>query len=332
MSKMDIKITQVSKQEFSGLVSSQLVLHFKGKDVNSVVVNTLRRISIDLVPTYAFPSESITIERNTSIFNNDYMRLRLSQMTLPNIDVKPYFLEDKYWRSVDFRNKDRKKHPEDDKLIELYINAKNSGTGIMNVTSEHIKVYENGVEMGDKFDPAYPLLIVQLKGGEIFSCRCVGTLSIALNSNIWAASGNTYFEEVNDNEFILTLESQGQMDEYQILYKCCKILREKINIQKQKVKYNYDTPNIETLTKIKIELEGEDHTLGCIINEFLQNNKNVAFSGVSKPNLLIDNMIITFQTIKPNPLPIFMEALDDVLKLADEIESQIKKLGNKFIS
>lgn len=331
MSNKNIAITQISKQEGVGLRSSQLVLSIKGSAVNSTIVNTIRRLSIDYIPTYAFPSESITIEKNTSIFNNDYMRLRLSQLTLPNINVRPYFLEDKYWKDVDYRNKDLIKHPEDDKMLEIYINVKNTTTDVMNVTSEHIKIYENGVELGDKFDPAYPLLIIQLRPGEVFSCRCVGILAIGLINNIWAASGNTYYKEINDNEFMLTIESQGQMDEYEILYKCCKVLKDKIQITKKNVESNYNTPNIEKLSKIKIELEGEDHTLGCIINDFLQNNKNVVFSGVSKPNLLINNMVITFQTIKPNPLPILSAVLDEIIVFANEIESQIKKLGGKFI-
>jgi hypothetical protein len=46
-----------------------------GKSVNPVLVNTLRRLSYDYVPIYAFPGESIQIEKNTSIFNNDYFLL-----------------------------------------------------------------------------------------------------------------------------------------------------------------------------------------------------------------------------------------------------------------
>ena len=63
MDKADIKITQVSKQEFSNLRSSQLILLFSGKTVNTTLVNTIRRLTQDYVPTYAFPVETITIER-----------------------------------------------------------------------------------------------------------------------------------------------------------------------------------------------------------------------------------------------------------------------------
>ena len=260
------------------------------------------------------------------------MRLRLSQLTIPNVVVKPYFLEDEYWRGVDFKNLNNKKHPQDDKLIEIYINAKNNTSENMNVTSDHIKIYENGIELGDKFDPAYPLLIIQLRPGEVFSCRCIAVLSIAINNDIFAASGNTFFKEINDNEFKMTIESQGQMDEYEILHKACNILKDKINITKESVKENFKEPKYKDLYVIKLELEGEDHTLGCIINDFLQTNKNIVFSGVSKPNLLIDTMVIQLQTIKKNPLPYILESLDHILLVFDEIETQIMKLGKKFIT
>jgi DNA-directed RNA polymerase subunit L len=331
MDKIDIKISEIHKQESKNLQSSQLVLSLTGKSVSSSVTNTLRRVSLDHIPTYAFPNETIYIETNTSIYNNDYMRLRLSQITIPDVLNKIYFLEDKYWKNIDFRNPDREKHPDDKKVLEVYINAKNTTNEIMNVTTEHVKIYEDGNELKDKFDPKYPCLIIQLRPDEAFSCRCLGVLSIAVNHSIWAAAGNAYFEEVNDNEFKLTIESQSQMDEYEILHKGCRIIKDKIAIIKKLVKDKYNHPSIENTTLLKLEIENEDHTVGGIINDCLQNNTNIVYSGLSKPNLLIDNIIITFQSLKNNPLQYFNETLDYVSKLFDEIQIQIEKLGNNFI-
>src|SRR5579885_2835589 len=134
MEPIDIKITQLHKQEFKNLQSSQLIIEISGKSVNSALVNTFRRISYDYIPTYAFPTESIYIEKNTSIFNNDYMKLRLSQMTIPNIVNKIYYLEDKYWKNIKYDNPERDKHPNDKKILEFYVNAINNTNEIMNVT------------------------------------------------------------------------------------------------------------------------------------------------------------------------------------------------------
>lgn len=331
MDQIDIKISQIHKQEFKNLQSSQLILSLMGNTVNSTLVNTLRRLSIDYIPTYAFIPDSITIEKNTSIFNNDYMKLRLSQMTIPNIINKIYFLEDKYWKDINFKNPDRPRHPDDNRVLEIYINAYNNTNDIMNVTTEHTKVYEDGIELENKFDPQYPWLIIQLRPGEAFSSRCVTVLSIGMNNNIWAGAGNAYFKEIEDNQYQLIIESQGQMDEYEILHKGCRILKEKINITKKLIKDKYDSPIVADAQILKLELENEDHTLGGVINEYLQNNKNVLFSGLSKPNLLIDSMIIEFQTIKNNPLQFLNETLDYITKIFDEIELQIGNLGSEFI-
>lgn len=49
MQPIDIKIKQISKQEFKNLQSSQLTLELSGKTVTTALVNTLRRLSYDYV-------------------------------------------------------------------------------------------------------------------------------------------------------------------------------------------------------------------------------------------------------------------------------------------
>ena len=90
MSNFDLKIVQIHKQEFKNLQNSQLVLEISGDNSNYTLVNTLRRLALDYIPTYAFPKETILIEKNNSIFDNDYMSLRLSQMT--PLKIKLFYL------------------------------------------------------------------------------------------------------------------------------------------------------------------------------------------------------------------------------------------------
>lgn len=332
MEPIDIKISQVHKQEFKNLQSSQLILDISGKTVNSTLVNTLRRLCFDYVPMYAFPSELINIEKNTTIFNNDYMRLRLSQIVIPNILVDIHFLEDKYWKNVNIKNPDREKNPSDKKVLEFYINAINNTNDRMDVTSEHMKIYEDGIELKDKVDHEYPYLIIQLRPGETFSCRCVGCLGIGKMSSIWSPVGLVFFNYIDDNKFKFTIESKNQFDEYEILHKACEALKDKLDITKKLIKEKYDLPLYKNISALKIILENEDHTLGGIINEYLQNSKKVLFSGLSKPNLIIDNMAIEFTTVDNDPIKIFIDTLDYITKIFDNIESQIEKLGDKFIN
>ena len=100
MDSIDIKINQLNKNPFSGFGESKLVLDISGKTVNEAVVNTIRRLVMDHIPTYAFCKESIDITTNTSIFDNDCMRLRLSQLTLPDIQNNVIDFPDKFWKNV----------------------------------------------------------------------------------------------------------------------------------------------------------------------------------------------------------------------------------------
>jgi DNA-directed RNA polymerase subunit L len=332
MEPIDIKISQINKQEVKNLQSSQLILDISGKTVNPVLVNTLRRLCYDYVPMYSFPPELISIEKNTSIFSNDYMKLRMSCIVIPNIIVNIHFLEDKYWKDVDIKNPEREKHPHDKKILEFYINAANNTNELMNVTSNNMKIYEDGIELQDSVDKNYPYLIIQLRPGEIFNCRCLACIGIGKMSSIWSPAGNVFFNNINDNKFKFTIESKNQFDEYEIVHKACKSLKEKIEITKKLIKDKYDSPMYKNINALKIVLDNEDHTLGGIINEYLQNSKKVLFSGVSKPNLIIDSMVIEFTTTNNDPVGIFMDNLNYIEKIFDNIENQIGKLGEKFIS
>ena len=332
MNPINIKIVQLYIQEFKNLQSSQLILEITGNSVNSALVNSLRRTSYDYIPTYGFASESIFIDKNTSIYNNDYMKLRLSQMTIPKIINNIFFLEDKYWKNIRYDNPEREKHPEDKKILEFYVNTINNTNDVMNVTTNHAKIYEDGIELKEKFDSKYPSLIIKLRPGEIFSCRCVGILGIGKNNNIWSASGNSYFDQIDENNFKFTMESQGQMDEYEILYKSCKVIKEKLEIIKKLAIEKHDSELIKETNVLKMFFENEDHTIGNLINEYLQDNPNVLYSGLSKPNLVVDTMLIKFKTSKNDPIKPFLETIKHIMDIFSQIENIIMKLGNKFIN
>lgn len=331
MDPIDIKIKQIHKQDSKNLQASQLIIEFSGLTVNSSLVNTIRRLSYDHIPTYAFPTENITIEKNSSIFNNDYMKLRLSQITIPDINNNIYFLEDRYWKDINFNDPEREKHIDDKKILELYVTVTNNTNEIMNVTTEDVKIFENGEELKNKFDPKFPCLIIQLRPSEVFSCRCVGVLGIGKINNIWAGASNCYYDELDEHKFKFTIESQGQMDEYEILHKGCKALKEKINIVKKVILDKYNIPQIKGTNKLKIIIENEDHTIGNIINEYLQNNKNILYSGMSKPDLLVDNIIIKFVSVKNDPIIPLIETLDYINKIFSTIGSNLETMGKNFI-
>lgn len=326
---MDIKIKQLHKQEFKDLKCSKLVVEFSGDTIHPSLVNSFRRMAMQDVPTYAFCDESIIIEMNTSKFDNDYMNLRLQQFTVPKIDVPVTILDDKYWKYVDYSDLNREKHQTDNNDINLVINTANLSNDTINVTTNDTKLYIDGV-LSEKFDKKYPLLIVKLLPNEVFKCTMKAVLGCGIRNNIWE-SAISYIEYDNIDKIKLTLESNGQMDEYNILHKCCEIMENKLKTLKERIDKNFNTPEITSQTYLKIVFDGESHTFGEVLNYFLQNNKNIGFSGVSKPDLLKDEIVIKIKSVSNNPLIPLFESMDYLVKVYEMIDVQIQKLGKNFI-
>lgn len=321
-----LKIKKVLYQKRSELKSSFLILEFDGAGVSIALVNTIRRLALRCVPVYSFCKESINIEKNTSIFNNDYMKLRISQMDYPNVKNKITYLPEKYWKEVNYSDKNRERHPDDKTNIEMYINVSNSGTSVMNVTTNDAEFFENG-EKKNPFSKEYPHLIIQLRPNEIFRCRADAVLGVGIASDIWAAAGNCFYEELGDNRFKLTIESLGQMTEFDILDKSCMYIKQKLDNLKFILSEKYNTSEYRNESSLILKLDGEDHTVGNILNEYLQQNKDVLFSGLSKPDLLIQQMVIKLKTTTNNPIQVVLKTIDNIINVFDGIEKQFKKLS-----
>lgn len=331
MSKIDIKIKELHKQPFKDLQASQLILQFKGKTVYPSVTNTLRRMSLNDVPTYAFCKSSILIEENTSIFDNDYMEERLEQLTIPKINVSAILVDDKYWREVDYSDIEREKHSDDTFNIEMVINQRNNTSDIFNLTTQDAQFFQDGVDISNRFSKEYPLLLIKLRPGEIFKCTAKAVLGKGIRNNIWAAAATSYHDYNDKNDIKLTIESQGQLDEYDILHRCCQVMIEKLSSTKEKLQEKYANSNIKNQSFLLINFDREDHSFGEVLNEFLQENNGVAFSGLSRPDLLKNEIVIKMKSIKNDPLKPLFETMEYVTKIYNEIDDQLKILGKKYI-
>ena len=59
-----------------------VILELEGKDINFVTINTIRRVCYNNIPIYTFDPNLVKITNNTSVYNNDYMRLRISNLEI----------------------------------------------------------------------------------------------------------------------------------------------------------------------------------------------------------------------------------------------------------
>ena len=326
-SNIDINIKEIKHMKFHELHGSSLVLEFSGESLNIKHINAIRRVSMDDIPVYAFPAELIKIESNNTIFNNDYMRLRLSQIPILNFDNDLDYLDNKYLNmEINFDNPNFIKY-EKEKLIEIYINSYNNTPDNINVTTNDINYIEDG-EPVKKYSSKYPILLTQLRPNETFKAHLVAALSNGHKSNIFSAASNCFYDQDEESKKItFTIESQGQLLENIILIKSCNFIIKKLGDFKEYLKNKLkETPKYEKNSTIIFEFENEDHTMGEILNDCFQDHSKIVFSGLSRPSPFERIIKIKIISSDENPINYMLECIEYLTNVYKHILKELKKI------
>jgi len=325
MSGLIIKQKEYYTDDFD---SSLLKLNFSGVDVDYSIINSLRKICLNQVPIYAFHPNNINILRNNSVFDSSEMKLRLSQLPIKRLFHNLKFLPMKYYNIIN-NTQNLSRHLDDEYNVEIYIKDKNDTTDkIKNVTTNDIKISINGeiIKNSEMYSEKNPILLIQLRTGEEFECSMKSTIAVGEFDTIFNSS-NTYYEEINENNYNLSIESNGQFNEYELLIRGCEIIIEKFNIIKNDLNSDNLQGVITDSNSMILEIKNEDYTCGNPINYILQNMKEVLFSGISKPNFMEKNIVIKFKVNNNyKPLDILLKAIDKSINLYDNILNNIKKI------
>lgn len=331
ISNLDINVKEIQYIKQNKFISSQLVLEFTGNDINYVIANTLRRVSYDDIPTYAF--EYVNIEHNNSkAFDNDYMTVRLRQLPVYDIKNDLYYLHPKYWQNVDYYDKNREKH-ESEKLIEGTINVYNNTNELMSVTTREMNYYIDGkqVEYPHR-DPDEPILLIELLPNQTFKCQMRACLGTGERDSIWFGSKLAFYEtdDVDPHRILFTIESTGQIAEYELLVKCCRLIKLKLDSIGKEIDNRIKTKEIKIAPIIFIELVNEDHTIGNLINNALQDHHQIAFAGVSKRDHLVKQIRFKMACTDDvdSPIQPLFEVIDYLKDVFTNLEGQFIKLGN----
>lgn len=319
---MSVTLKKINQTPLKGHQESQLIVQFKGPGVNPSLVNAIRRVACDEVPTYAFPIGMIDIEENTSTaFNNDYMRARISLLPVPE-PVKIDHLHPKYYDPIDFHI--RKKRPEihkEERDVRMYINYHNNSDTIKNVTTNDVVFKVDGEDV-KYYDSKNPVLIIKLLPNQSFKCTAKAVLGIGYTSGIWRAARYAVHSYIEEDDITLTIESHRKFKETVILEKACKCLIKKLELV-EPVLYNA----IETSESKKnyfITIVGESHTLGELINYELQSSKDIIFSACVKQDNLVEEIAIKFSVKEDkNSKTVVEKALTD-------LKSKLKNLSVSF--
>jgi DNA-directed RNA polymerase subunit L len=335
--KYDINIDQVHYKKKKGVEASELCLKFTGKDCNFKVLSTLRRVCANNIPTHAFNALNIDIQENTCVaFNNDYMKLRLSQLPLFNIKTNVSFLHNKYWKNVNFADVNREKHPEE-KNIKLYINAHNNSNNLKSITTKDVKCYIDN-EQVEIYDPETPILIILLRPNDSFKCMMTASLAVGDMNTIYCACSNvwaTYENDDKDNGDTvfksgeLFLKSRGSQSEYDILNHACEYLTKKFADLKIEIDRKVKSKEIDEKDNILVlVLDDEDHTIGEILNYELQDL--AIFSAISKPDHNIKSVTLKIESeSKKTPSELVTQVCDILIGKVKVIQNKVAKLTKK---
>jgi len=317
---------------------SRLEVTLEGKNINHVVINTLRRVGMTDVPVYSF--DEVDITENKSIFNNDYMKLRIRTIPVPNIENKVTYLDDEQINSVKDTILERDEEQEENAdiaigddnidynevrqivndtydMITMFLDIENKKDDIMSVTTEDCSFYKNGQEIKNIYNDH--LLLIKLKKDQKIKLSAISKLGKEKISSLFSAVSILTYKELTENKFQMILESRGQVSEYRVLYVACmNVIQMMQNILEQIPKNNSDMEG-------QINSNNLDHTYGNLLVTGMLQHKDVEFAGYAKPHLLDNKTIIKYVLKKGN----IYSVINDVTEYYTQLFTKLSKLFDK---
>jgi DNA-directed RNA polymerase subunit L len=293
---MNIKEINYDKSE--GTINDHLEILISNS--NTIFINTIRRICLDDIPYYAFHRSGINIDENTSVYDNDYMKTRLSQLPIFNVSCDYVRLDDEI---------------KDIKKIELYITKHNTTNDILNVTTNEAKILIDDKEI-EMYSKKYPILLIKLRPNESFKCHMISKLGMGEEDNIYCPVSNIYFKEIKEG-IVLVLDTCGT-NPYDILLRACKCLRYRLDSFMKNI-------NLKKEKSIQLLIENEDMTICNLLNNELQENEKIDFSGVSQPDHLKKECLMKISS-SHSILEIMNECIKLIINKITIFEKKIDKI------
>lgn len=357
MSKLDANIIIKKKQNsINGFNNNYVLFKINGKDINYIIVNTLRRVILTLVPVYGFDPENIIIEKNTSVYNNDYIKLRLSNMPLINPSYEPNKMIIKNDSSVlnkvleleeeanTYNNENRNALTKEEETIkkenlkkildnlQINIDAKNNTSNIISITTDNINFSIDNKQIKTIYPN--PILILKLKPeqsrlhikGEEFKATCISSLNIPLKNAMYLSCLCSY-DEIDQNSFEFKICSFRQISEEMIINHACKIIIMKLEKIKEKIinsiqKYN----NTQVLIEAKIIIENENHTMGNLITRVIQDHPDIEFCGYNVDHLYVNELTLRYKTNGKSIIDILETSINYLSNIYKHLIKHIEKL------
>ena len=345
--KINVKLLNYEKE----LGDSRMELNINGDNINYVVMNSIRRTILTDIPIYAF--NNFKFEKNTSIFNNTYLKLRLRNMPIWGIDNSVTFYDNKEVIKIDDTNTntysnmiieeellnetDTKVDTSSLKQFTMYVNQRNNNKSgeIYNVTTNDAKFYFAQKEIPSPYKN--PIQLLKLQAGQEIAFSATTELGVESKDAIYSPVSVCYYNQKDTNDFNFIIESKGQLKEKRIIIVALDNLNKRLNnvltmfkesmtTQENKEQHGVILNNKEQHGVILIN--NEDHTLGNLLSRGLQQHSNVSFAGYNLIHPLINKVELHYK-MKGNYK--IESALEEVIEYNIELFTNIKDIINKVL-
>lgn len=311
---------------------SRLEFTLSGKDVNYIIVNTMRRMVLSEVPVYAFTE--FTFNKNNSVFHNNFLKNQIKNMPVWGIENKLEFydvnskvkkeeaeeiedLEDNVELNVE-----KKVNSNSLEQLTMYVDYENKSNEIYTVTTDDAKFYFAQKQIANPY--TVPIQLVKLQPKQVINFSAVTSVGIEKENAIYSPVSICVYDQKSDNEFDFVLESRGQMSEKRILKVALTNLVKKLEDIVEQVPDNngeYETKNSEG----ELQINNEDHTLGNILTHGLQNHKNVTFAGYHMPHPLEKRVVVSYKLKSGKIKETIKQVVKDFIENYNDIDKKLDK-------
>jgi DNA-directed RNA polymerase subunit L len=337
VNKINVKL--INKEDDLG--NSRLEFKLSGSNINYIVANTIRRLTLSCIPIYAF--NEFKFDKNTSVFHNNYLKLRLRNMPVWGIENTVDFM-DTVKETVVNEEKDYNYNEEADdvvidvdkqlnsstlKQLTMYVTAKNKTNEITTVTTADAKFYCEEKQINTPYKVSIP--IVKLQPGQEIAFSAITQLGVEEKDTMFTPVCISVYKQVKEDEFDFIIESRGQITEERIIEVALINIERKL---KNIIKLMNEKKSDESIKKIEMETDGmivlfnEDNTMGNLLSKGLQQHNSVEFAGYNLPHPLAKKVNIHYKLKSGASIKKVME---DVVNYYIELFEEIGKIFSKTI-
>jgi len=309
--------------------STRLEINIKGEQINYVILNTIRRIILTYIPIYGFTE--FIFKKNTTIYNNNYIKLRLKNIPIWGIENKTDIfiqeknsIEDTYVDDdtnddidMDIETDTKKINSSTLKQFTMFVDITSTSKDITTVTTDDAKFYYDEKRIDSPYK--IPIALIKLQPSQTITFSAISSLNIEKENAIFSPVSVCFYKQITEKEFLFCIESKGQLSEDRIIEVAIINILEKL----KKIPTLLESLEIDNTKNIgEIVLLKEDSTFGNLLTNGLQMHKDIDFAGYNIPHLLEDKVIIQYKIKNKNKIK---DIFNDVISYYIDIFSLIKK-------